>query len=43
MDVLLFNMHKFNVDLNKISKVVFSHEHGDHTGGFQILGMLGNV
>ena len=23
MDVLLFNMHKFNVDLNKISKVVF--------------------
>ena len=43
MDVLLFNMHKFNVDLNKISKVVFSHEHVDHTGGFQILGMLGNV
>ena len=25
MDVLLFNMHKFNVDLNKISKVVFFH------------------
>ena len=43
MDVLLFNMHKFNVDLNKISKVVFSHEHVDHTGGFRILGMLGNV
>lgn len=24
-------------------KLFFSHEHRDHTGGFRILGMLGNV
>ena len=43
LTTLLFNMRKFDVDLDEINKVVFSHEHGDHTGGFQILGMLGEV
>jgi len=43
MDTLLFNMHKFNVNLDEISKIVFSHEHGDHTGGFRIIGRLREV
>ena len=43
VDTLLFNMRAFNVDLEGIRKVVFSHEHGDHVGGFQILSMLGDV
>jgi len=43
MDTLLFNMHRFNVDLNKIDKIVFSHEHGDHTGGFRIIERLREV
>jgi len=40
VDTLLFNVHKLNVDLNKIRIVVFSHEHMDHIRGFRILGML---
>jgi len=43
VNTLLFNMRAFNVDLKGIRKVVFSHEHGDHIGGFQILSMLGDV
>ena len=43
LNTLLFNIRRFNVDLNKINKIVFSHEHMDHTGGFQIIGMLGEV
>ncbi|RJS91292.1 MBL fold metallo-hydrolase [Candidatus Bathyarchaeota archaeon] len=43
LNTLLFNIRKFNVDLNDITKVVFSHEHRDHVGGFEILGMLGKV
>ena len=43
LNTLLFNMHRFNVDLDKIDKIVFSHEHGDHTGGFQIIGLLRKV
>jgi len=43
VDTLLFNMHKFNVNLDEISKIVFSHEHGDHTGGFRIISRLREV
>jgi len=43
LNTLLFNMHKFNVDLDRIDKIVFSHEHGDHIGGFQIIGLLRKV
>ena len=43
LDTLLFNMQKFNVNLDGIDKIVFSHEHGDHTGGFQIIGLLRKV
>ena len=34
---LLYNMRKFGVDPRDISRIVLSHEHGDHTGGIQIL------
>jgi len=43
LNTLLFNMHRFKVDLDKIDRIVFSHEHGDHTGGFQIIGLLRKV
>jgi len=43
LNTLLFNMHRFNVDLDRIDKIIFSHEHGDHTGGFQIIGLLRKV
>ena len=43
LDTLLFNMHRFNVNINVIDKIVFSHEHGDHTGGFQIIEHLRKV
>jgi len=43
VDILLFNMHKLHVDLREIEKIIFSHEHGDHTGGFRILENLGEV
>jgi len=43
LNTLLFNMHRFNVDLDRIESIVFSHEHGDHTGGFQIIGLLRKV
>ncbi len=43
LNTLLFNMHRFNVDLDRIDRIIFSHEHGDHTGGFQIIGLLRKV
>jgi len=43
LDTLLFNMHRFNVNINVIDKIVFSHEHGDHIGGFQIIERLRKV
>lgn len=36
-DVLIENAKKLAIDLNKISKIVFSHGHNDHTGGFKFL------
>jgi 7,8-dihydropterin-6-yl-methyl-4-(beta-D-ribofuranosyl)aminobenzene 5'-phosphate synthase len=40
---LLFNMRRASVKLNRINRVVLSHEHGDHVGGIRILNMLGEV
>jgi 7,8-dihydropterin-6-yl-methyl-4-(beta-D-ribofuranosyl)aminobenzene 5'-phosphate synthase len=40
---LLYNMRKFMINPRNISKIVLSHEHGDHTGGIQILDHCGEV
>jgi len=42
-NTLLFNACKFAVKIEKIDKIVLSHEHGDHVGGIQILSELGKV
>jgi 7,8-dihydropterin-6-yl-methyl-4-(beta-D-ribofuranosyl)aminobenzene 5'-phosphate synthase len=42
-DTLLFNMRRASVNLDRIDKVVLSHEHGDHVGGIRVLTMLGDV
>lgn len=36
-DIFISNAKKLDIDLNKISKIVFSHGHNDHTGGFEFL------
>lgn len=36
-DVFIRNAKKLDIDLSKISKIVFSHGHNDHTGGFEYL------
>jgi 7,8-dihydropterin-6-yl-methyl-4-(beta-D-ribofuranosyl)aminobenzene 5'-phosphate synthase len=38
---LLRNLNKLKVDPDDISRVVLSHEHGDHTGGIRILEHFG--
>ncbi len=43
LGVLLYNMNKFEIDLGEIKRIVFSHEHGDHIGGYEIIENLGNV
>ena len=43
LDTLVFNMRRASVNLDRIDKVVLSHEHGDHVGGIRILTMLGDV
>jgi len=43
VNTLLFNMQRFLVRFEAINKVVLSHEHGDHVGGFQILEKLEDV
>jgi 7,8-dihydropterin-6-yl-methyl-4-(beta-D-ribofuranosyl)aminobenzene 5'-phosphate synthase len=40
---LLHNMGRLKVNPDDISRVVLSHEHGDHTGGTQILDHCGDV
>jgi len=37
VDTLLFNMQRFKINPKNIEKIVLSHEHGDHTGGIQVL------
>lgn len=36
-DILLKNAEKLSIDLSQITKIVFSHGHNDHTGGFEFL------
>ena len=43
LKTLLFNMNQMEIDLNKINRIVLSHEHGDHTGGIDIVDHLGEV
>ncbi|NIU80694.1 MBL fold metallo-hydrolase [Candidatus Bathyarchaeota archaeon] len=43
IETLLYNMRKIMVDPGKINRIVLSHEHGDHTGGIQILDHCGHV
>ena len=40
---LLFNMRQAGIDLSLIDTIVLSHDHGDHTGGLDIIGHLGPV
>lgn len=42
-DVLLFNMHRFSVNLEGVKIIVLSHEHGDHIGGINIVREFGDV
>ena len=39
-ETLLFNMQKLDVNLDKIDKIVLSHNHGDHVGGIGIITKL---
>ena len=32
-DILRHNLETLNIDIDRVDKVVISHEHGDHTGG----------
>ncbi|WP_455277137.1 MBL fold metallo-hydrolase [[Eubacterium] cellulosolvens] len=43
LNTLLYNMRKFKINFKNIEKIIFSHEHGDHIGGYQILDKLGEV
>ncbi|MDH5689396.1 MAG: hypothetical protein OEZ48_16220 [Candidatus Bathyarchaeota archaeon] len=43
VSTLLFNMSGSDIRLEKIGKIVLSHEHRDHVGGIQILGELQKV
>ena len=40
---LMFNIQKFMINPKNIEKIVLSHEHGDHTGGIQIINYCGKV
>ena len=40
---LMFNIQKFGIDPRDIERIVLSHEHGDHTGGIQIINYCGEV
>lgn len=43
LDILLFNMMRFDVNLALIDTIVLSHSHGDHIGGIGIVDKLGEV
>lgn len=36
-DVFIRNVEKLHINLADITKIVFSHGHNDHTGGFHFL------
>jgi 7,8-dihydropterin-6-yl-methyl-4-(beta-D-ribofuranosyl)aminobenzene 5'-phosphate synthase len=40
---LLSNIQGLKIDLKEIDTVVLSHAHGDHTGGIEIVGHLGDI
>jgi 7,8-dihydropterin-6-yl-methyl-4-(beta-D-ribofuranosyl)aminobenzene 5'-phosphate synthase len=42
-ETLLFNMQKLDVNIEKIDKIVLSHNHGDHVGGLGIITKLTSV
>jgi len=42
-DTLIFNVRRASVKLDRINKVVLSHDHMDHVGGMGILAMLRDV
>ena len=42
-DVFIHNAKELHIDLSKISKIVFSHGHNDHTGGFEALNKQFNL
>jgi 7,8-dihydropterin-6-yl-methyl-4-(beta-D-ribofuranosyl)aminobenzene 5'-phosphate synthase len=42
-DTLLYNIDKLDIKLSKIDTIVLSHSHGDHTGGIEIVRLLGDV
>lgn len=43
VSTLLLNLRKFMINPRNIDKIFLSHEHGDHTGGIQILDYCGDV
>ena len=43
-NILLRNMKILNIDTGNIDKIVISHEHGDHSGGLNVLTpLIGNT
>ena len=42
-DTLLYNIDRLGIKLSKIDTIVLSHFHGDHTGGIEIVRLLGDV
>ena len=36
-DILLVNAKKLNIDLSKVTDIVISHSHNDHTGGLKFI------
>jgi 7,8-dihydropterin-6-yl-methyl-4-(beta-D-ribofuranosyl)aminobenzene 5'-phosphate synthase len=42
-NTLLYNMDKLGIKLSEIDTIVLSHFHGDHTGGIEIVRLLGDV
>ncbi|MEY8355694.1 MBL fold metallo-hydrolase [Lachnospiraceae bacterium 54-53] len=42
-DVFIKNAKDLNIDLSSLTKIVISHGHNDHTGGFRYLRNTGNL
>ena len=43
LDILFFNMRRASVNLDRIDKVVLSHEHRDHVGGIRVFHARGHA